>query len=631
MKAKHNLHFRLQAALATTPSRVCFRLFFIFSLLLAAMPSSMAAQTSDSPSRLLSLDCPDPGSMYSDVTLHSFYIPMRDGVKIAIDLAVPKGLAQDAKVPALLQMTRYWRSRQGEGPSDFQRYWGSRGYATIVGDSRGTGASFGIWRYHRNSEERRDFYDIVSWIVAQPWSDGRVAAIGLSYSANTADWVAAMGHPAVKAIVTRFPDFDPYSDLYFPGGIFHTSFGKAWSEKVKSLDLDVSNGEPPAGVKPTDEDKDQALLHAAIQQRIDIPPVYEGLRQIVFRDDIPSTWGVSMMDWSISNHLKELQSSSVAIDTWGSWFDSGMANGIIEQFSTVSNPQLAIIGPWSHGARHEADPYHGWGTPPTPDAASQRLNDLCFVQKTLATGNQPKREKLLAYYTLGEDKWKKTDRWPVPSAVNKPWYFASKGTLVKHSPRESAGRDNYEVNFDATTGVDNRWHTQIGGHPVSYPDRAQQDRQLLTYTSMPLKDDLEITGNPVATLFVSTTTTDCAIFVYLEDVLPNGKVLYLTEGELRALHRGETSRTLPYRIFGPHHSFLRKDALPILPGKLMSLKIGLLPISVRLKRGHRLRVAIAGADKDTFARIPEAGRSTISIERSIRHGSLIEIPSVPIH
>jgi putative CocE/NonD family hydrolase len=77
---------------------------------------------------------------------------------------------------------------------------------------------------------------------------------------------------------------------------------------------------------------------------------------------------------------------------------------------------------------------------------------------------------------------------------------------------------------------------------VFYGDRAEADRRLLTYTSAPLTDDVEITGHPVVTLYVASTATDGAFYVYLEDVDENGRVTYVTEGQLRALHRRLTDR-----------------------------------------------------------------------------------------
>jgi uncharacterized protein len=573
-------------------------------------------------------NCATPSVSESvDVTVRSVYVPMRDGVKIAVDVALPTNLPPETKIPTLLQMTRYWRSREGDGPSKVERFWTSRGYAMVVGDSRGTGASFGVWRYHRNADETRDFREIVDWIVAQSWSNGHVGGVGLSYSANTADWIAENKHPAVKAIIPKFPDFDPYTDLYFPGGIFHTSFGRAWGDKVRNLDLDVRSGSPLKGVKPVDADTDGTILRQAIQERLNIPNVYEGLKQITFRDDVPTTWGASMSDWSISTHLQQLEDSRVAMYSWGSWFDSGMANGILERFSTLSNPQRAIIGAWSHGARDQANPYKGWVARPDPAPEIQELEDVCFADNYLRGVRNGMAEHLLVYYTVGEDKWKTTKSWPPSNSIKQRWYLSENSTLSQERTRSATGRDQYKVDFDATTGLSNRWHTQTG-QPVEYADRAEADRHLLAYTSSPLKQDIEITGHPLIELFATTTTTDSAVYVYLEDVAPDGKVIYLTEGELRALHRKLCDKKLPYKTFSPCHSFMRKDATPVVPGQLMKLNFGLLPISVLVKKNHRLRIALAGADRDTFARIPENGDAVLSVLRNEKYASFVEIPVV---
>ena len=192
---------------------------------------------------------------------------------------------------------------------------------------------------------------------------------------------------------------------------------------------------------------------------------------------------------------------------------------------------------------------------------------------------------------------------------------------------DKSGADSYTINFDATTGSKNRWHTQVGGEVV-YPDRAEEDKKLLTYTSDPLDADIEITGLPVVSLFITSTHTDGAFFAYLEEIDESGKVTYLTEGELRALHRRVSKEQSPVKLPIPYHSFLKKDAMPLVPGQMAELKFGLQPISVLVKKGHRLRIAIAGHDKDTFIRIPSEGTPTISVQRNTRGLSMIELPIV---
>ena len=155
-----------------------------------------------------------------------------------------------------------------------------------------------------------------------------------------------------------------------------------------------------------------------------------------------------------------------------------------------------------------------------------------------------------------------------------------------------------------------------------------KDKKLLTYTSGPLDTEVEITGYPIVTLFLTSTHTDGGFYVYLEDVDENGKVTYLTEGALRGIHRRISNEQSPLKIFVPYHSFKKRDAASLVPGELMEIRFGLQPISVLLKKNHRLRVAIAGHDKDTFIRVPAEGTPNIAIQRNKRGLSSIELPIV---
>jgi putative CocE/NonD family hydrolase len=236
-------------------------------------------------------------------------------------------------------------------------------------------------------------------------------------------------------------------------------------------------------------------------------------------------------------------------------------------------------------------------------------------------------EKLLYYFTIGEEKWKVTNTWPVAGTTPTRWYFDVNNSLSADPPKTDSGEDRYTINFDATTGAKNRWHTQVGGEVV-YPDRADEDKKLLTYTSAPFDRDVEISGYPIVSLYLTSTHTDGGFYVYLEEMDPNGKVTYLTEGALRGLHRRISNAQSPIKIFVPYHSFKKADAAPIVPGQLTEIKFGLQPISVLIKRGHQLRVAIAGHDKDTFIRIPAEGTPTIAVQRNKRGLSSIELPIV---
>jgi hypothetical protein len=164
--------------------------------------------------------------------------------------------------------------------------------------------------------------------------------------------------------------------------------------------------------------------------------------------------------------------------------------------------------------------------------------------------------------------------------------------------------------------------------PIDYSSRTKEDDKLNLYTSLPLEDDLEITGNPIITLYISSTHEDGAVFVYLEDINEESNVIYLTDGNLRLIHRKISSENPPYKTLIPYHTFLKKDALPLVPNEVSEITFGLHATSVLVKKGHRIRVAIAGADKGMFMRYPAKGKPIITIERNKKYSSFIDIPII---
>src|ERR1044072_425093 len=533
---------------------------------------------------------------------------MRDGVKIAVQLVLPKDLPTDQKIPTIMSMTRYWRAQQDGQPNLF---FPSHGDAMVVVDAPRSGASYGVWKAPFSPDEVTDYSEVATWIAAQPWSNGKIGAIGNSYTGNTALWLASTMNPAVKAIIPRHYEFDLYDETPYPGGLLTDWTIKTWNEGNRQLDTNP-------GVRLVDEDVDQKLYQEATKRRGENMDVYAAALKTTFRDD--REFGFSLDELSVHSYAAQIEKSIVAINNWGGWFDAATPEAIIKTFLTLKNYQRAVIGPWNHGGAQNASPYQ------TP--ASQRV--MLFYEflrmfdhylKGIDTGLD--MEKRLFYFTVGEERWKVTDVWPVAGTQLTAWYFNEKNSLTTKAP--TSGEERYTINFDATTGAKNRWHTQVGGE-VAYPDRAEEDQKLLTYTTEPLAADVEITGHPIVSLFIASTHADGAFFVYLEDVDENGKVTYLTEGELRAVHRRVSNEAGKLPV--PHHTFLKKDAMPLVPGQVAELKFGLQPISVLVKKGHRLRVAIAGHDKDTFIRIPAEGTPTIAMQRNTRGLSMIELPIV---
>jgi uncharacterized protein len=234
-----------------------------------------------------------------------------------------------------------------------------------------------------------------------------------------------------------------------------------------------------------------------------------------------------------------------------------------------------------------------------------------FFDHVLRSNPPEKIESSIHYYTMGQEEWHTTKTWPPAGVSIERLYLSEHHTLDLSAPSAAVASDSYTVDFTATTGKRTRWDTGIGGGDVVYPHRADADKKLLVYTSAPLEADTEITGTPILTVAMSSTASDGALHAYLEDVSPEGRVTYVDEGMLRVMDRKEVDpKTLPYVPLGPAHSFLRKDAEPLIPGEPATTRFSLFATSIVLRKGHRIQVVFAGADAGHFRRYPSEGTPT---------------------
>jgi putative CocE/NonD family hydrolase len=384
------------------------------------------------------------------------------------------------------------------------------------------------------------------------------------------------------------------------------------------------------GVKRVDADEDGALLEQAIREHARNVHPYLAAEGYQYRDDPWGEGGVTNAGYlgSPSGHLPKIEASGIAMFVRAGWQDAATVNGTLGRYMTISNPQQVYIGPWSHGARQDADPFHADDTPVEPAQDEQFAQMIGFFDRYLKEDGGEPIESSITYYTLGADRWTTTTQWPPTAFENETWFFREGGRLEPEAPASALGADEYRINFEVTTGRHNRWFTNNGGGgDVVYGDRRAQDEKLLTFTSVPFDTDREITGHPIITLYVRSTHDDGLFIAYLEDVAPDGRVTYITEGELRGIMRRITDDPPPYRKIGPHRSELRKDAMPLVPGEVAELTFELWATSVLIREGHSLRIAIAGADKDTFDHYPLSGAMpTITVEHNATYPSNVVLP-----
>ncbi len=578
----------------------------------------------------------------------SKYLTMRDGVKIAIDFYLPNALEPGRQVPTMLHQTRYWRSFEyrwlislikDDRPrgviGNYAERFLQQGYAWVDVDVRGSGASFGNRPIAWSPAEIKDGAEIVDWIVSQPWSNGKVGAMGISYSGGTAEMLLVNQHPAVKAIAPMFAGFDLYTEIAFPGGIHLKWFTETWSYINNTLD---QNELPFAGwlanlfvrgVHPVDEDSDYELLNMAVKEHeVNWSPFIEA-SGITFRDDPPPSRQAPNIDaLSTRTFAKEIEQSDAAIYSYSGWFDGGYGLAAIKRHLHHKNPaNKLILGPWDHGGKRQISPY-AIG-PAKFDHAQELIQFFNQHLKNHQTENHVASP--VQYYTMGAERWNTTTHWP-PRSTSTQFFLQTNNTLSVNPPQNESPPDRYHVDPTAGTGPNARWNTLVGiSLKDPYPDRKEQDKKLLLYTTEPLSADFEVTGHPMATIYLSANATDTTLFVYLEDVAPDGSVHYVTEGELRALHRNWQSAensTEELKLPIPHRTYRRANAAPLKPGEVIPLTLDLLPVSYQFKKDHRIRIALAGADKDHF-QLLDGPPQTWKIWHNSDQPSHVTLPVVP--
>lgn len=613
---------------------------------------------------------------YPSSERRSFHLTMKDGAKLAVDLHLPVGLG-DARIPTIVRQTRYFRSMDvapwfarlaGEARIDpinaaLRALFVARGYAWLDVDVRGSGASSGVWHSPWSPLEVADGAELLDFVVRQPWSNGKVGATGNSYDGTAAEMMAVNGHPALRAIAPRCSLFDVYTDNAYPGGVRQSWFIRAWNtanqaldgnhpEEMVALALGVAHPrlqQPRVrraflhvvrrllrGVRPVDSDESRSALEAAIAEHHANLDVFGAAGSVEHRDDVhPSPLGPRTVDaFSPATFRDELRRSGVAVLGIGAWFDAAYQHAAIKRHLTLSPGQCRLVlGPWNHGVGFNASP-HAKDTRPGFDLGAELLR--FFDHHLLGADTGLDREAPVRAYTMGAESWTSLSEWPPRDGAPTSWSFDRERTLSASPRAPEEGTDVLPLDPDAGSGPRSRWRTLVSPFLLpSYPDQGLRSQRRSVYRSAPLTEDVTFTGHPLLVLFLRATAADGALFAYLEEEAPDGRVSYVTEGQLRLCHHrahpGVTATEAGgearlFRSPAPYRPFTRASASPLTPGELYRIELDLLPTSFRFSRGGRIRVALAGTDVDHFDAVPGAARE-LALARGGAHRSELVLPA----
>jgi putative CocE/NonD family hydrolase len=577
-------------------------------------------------------DARTPSGLKRDRAL---YVTASDGTKIAIDVWLPADY-RGGRIPAIIRATRYGRAREVEplgrllwklgllddpvfaanvGPTLGVDHFSRRGYAVVVIDGRGSGASFGSRRAECAPEEIRDFAEVLDWVIRQPWSNGSVGAWGISQDGLNIEMLAGQGRPQLKAIAPLYTTMDSQFTTAGDGGVYNRENVIKWAAFNHWADLDKSGCAAGqflcelkyrfilGGAKPVDGGDGEALLRQAVAQRHNYD-VVQGWGTLLYREDPLGKSGLSMKDIMPYGVMAQIEASQVPVFSYYGWQDAGLSYSGLVHYINFSNPQIITIGPFSHGARFNADPYRPDNPPPKPNL-DQQLEQVADFFDSYVKGSAPPPQSRVTYYSLGSDVWRTTRSWPPTGLTQQAFFLGNNGTAAPDQPGD--GADQMKVDFNASSGVFTRYRSIIDASDIDYPDRARTTLKLLHYDTPSFAADEEITGSGIAHLFLTSTRSDGAIFVYVDDVAPDGHAFYLTEGVLRLLFNKPSVRPPPYKSLAVSRGYWKDEAEPLQPGRTYSFDVELFPVSALIRRGHRLRFSFAGADSGAMSRVPTDG------------------------
>jgi hypothetical protein len=593
----------------------------------------------------------------------SDYLMLSNGTRLAYDLILPtkKGVPTDKPLPVLFKYTpylraftifdqagnniiaglfnlgwkeraylrvRYWFGKQGNlmDPLFRTKYLKNmlkHGYAVVVVERPGTGASFGVMNASFEAGPK-EVNEILNWIAAQDWCNGKIGMYGDSFQAMIQFAAAATGNPHLKAIFPTSSGFDLYTSVTYPGGVYNKTFASFFSWSTSFLE------QVPT---PVDRDKDGSLLAQARKERSGSTIGKQSeiwFRKFPFRDSMTSD-GNKIWEGPANLYplLARINQSGIPVYMTTGWYDlfSG-ASDMLLWHANLTVPKRLLIRPADHSEveKNQFDLDFG--------AEAHRWFDYWLK----GIGNGIMNEPSIQYYVMGaskKDAWRTSAQWPLADQKLTRFYFGegkigsvasiNDGCIRPEPPGQKDAADFYTVDYSTTSGKYSLWYAV--NWPRNYPNMRANDEKALTYTTPPLESDVKIIGHPVVHLWLSTDAPDLDVFAYLEEVDGNGDSKYITEGKLRASHRALGQA--PYENHGlPYHNHFQSDLKSIPAGEPVELVFDLLPTAYRFAKGKCIRITIAFADADNFETPIISPAPELHLLRDKDHPSFIQLPVI---
>lgn len=484
-------------------------------------------------------------------------VVMRDGVQLAASVILPGKTG--GRVPSILIRTPYGKEDLETSYYSFVR----RGYAVVIQDVRGRNESEGDWK--PMVYEREDGDDTINWIAAQSWSDGSVGMLGGSYLGYV-QWAAAgTGNPHLKALISFVTAGPAFMDLPRKGGTMSSgtlAWAFALSQKTFKPELMMrQDWAQVMKMRPMETICEKALGYS-------VPFLEEWFRN----SDDCALW--KSMDWAA--HKQKIQAPALIISGWYDDNEMGTTQALDVTADYPKGKRKVILGPWVHSGNASRD-IHG-----VPLGNNSLRYDIdLIVQKwldhqLLGISNGIDETAAVEYYTVGSNRWKTAETWPVSQTREQSFYLVSKG-MLSETWEQQEGCDTYSYDpSDETPYLVDVSENEFGV-PGNYRD-VDERADVLVYETPTLEVPMTITGDMTVTFYGGSDAPDTDWIVKVEHVDEDGNAIKMTDGLLCAKYRNGYERA-EYMENGEVYCFT------IRTGK----------ISDTLYTGHRLRLTITSS------------------------------------
>ena len=495
-------------------------------------------------------------------------IVLADGCRLSARVWMPND-AVAARVPAVLEFLPY-RKRDGTTARDAltHPYFAKRGYACVRVDMRGNGDSDGIMEDEYTPQELSDAVEVIHWLAKQPWCNGSVGMMGISWGGFNALQVAALAPAPLKAIITLCSTVDRYADdIHYKGGcLLNENLG--WGSTMWAYS---SRGPDPAIVG--DKWRDMWL------ERLKAEPFLPDLWLRHQRRDAYWRHGSVCEDYSA------IKAKVLAIGGWGDSYK----NAVPQLVENVPGTK-GIVGPWVHKYPHFAVPE------PRIGFLQEALRWWDKWLKGIETGVEDDP----AYRTYLMDgvrpaTWylERPGRWIADDARIAPQVTMALG--AGSLGQEPSGPWSVLVDSPMTCGMQSGEYCAIWLGPEMPGDQRSDDALSACFDTQVLEAAMDITGAPRLRLRIAADKAQGQIAVRLCDVHPDGASTRITYGVLNLSHRDSHSAPVP-----------------MVPGQVYDITVNLDHIAYRIAAGHRLRVAVSSAYWPLIWPSPERAALTIT-------------------